>query len=1478
MIQEIKTDTLTEIDNNVTLTDYPETVRANEEALQQVAGLPVSEDYEGVRKNLAYQMQTDDEQMLYDTLQYNVTTGNISPEAAATYAKTYVPPVTTADTNISLEKAAADNAVEEALEDNQYVAINQTIDGDVAAQITKNLVWDSWNTRMQSDIANGIGPVNVAGDATESLFMTQMLENTADKAVYEGKKGFAATTEEIGELVRRAMVEGSPQELAQTLSRAEAMIKRNDNKLEQFSKLGYISYGGDPYLDTAGYVEAGGIAAQVFSKVATGVVKAAGNFSKLGKMLKASDKSTQVAEGILKSAGKPIQEGLEVSAAGRVDKDIAEIAAEKVAIKAVDESSLRGIYNTEELESISNFEKAKWKNKLSDSAIDVIDVNTVEGELGDLSTVVTIGNQEGKAMTIKQAHKEARRLGLDGANSRLVRDGEGALIQTTYFSKDGLTKEGWDEWLCWFEKGTNHSRILSGPLSYIKRKFLGSAISASKEANARVVAAQGRYAGAMHEYVNKYETSLGKLNKEQQRTAHILLEKMQEKKGRTLDEVLKDGFQADEKVIQTMRDYENLYNYQYYVTNKELTTTLHREGVRQYNDIIGTKQSIKANENNPNIIVRNLDGDIVDDLVNVSDNDYFLVKLYKDFNNGIDANTTHLLMPKITTEETAISKNLLPYRAGGPRYYELGEHYLKIGSSMINPKSGNKIKGLVKTITTASDPKSANEAKKEIEAVLEIAKTHDIEDAVGIQKALDDLDSKYFKVDTYEDFKRLVKHPDNPRGILDPDYDVQIVRHGQKYQYADGTFEELADGDEAMMDLLLNQQRFYTERGNILDSVNGEHARIVNVKESFDRMIEKTARVEAFSELYQWYDKELSKFSDLIVNWSSIKNLPIQQKIILADVGTFARAGREGKDLLRVRALESLMDHGIRVLDARTTGDKAIDSFMTHTARALDAVTFHNMTDKQVSNIAKLNPKGAAKGLVYNMAMIGSVPQFVAQSMGTLQTLSMGRFTKLEPLRAAFGWLPARLSILAKEFGYDKLEKILDKGTQGAFMMSDEAFAKFKYLMNELGGSVAAGLQIGYSKGMTKAYVEGNKSFWRRLERIALMPVNEANGANYMMATALAVMQKPKASVKELASLAHSLFQNMTKAGASKFQAGKVFLPFTDTFAQWSSFPTRFAELIGDPNLTGMQKAKYYLSAIAMFGLGGSFLSRDGALNANQLLVDKTGMSPEMADAWVSGLLNNALKEYGMTADFGPHAGEVFEPFIKILTDPTNFDIMSEIPMLNAGNQVYATYNAVKEILFPDDGVYDIQRAAAYVAKTRFTQTGLKNLARWYLASFDGRYYDSKGREVARGLDQTQANLIGLAGCTPVEARDNRELQAAMRSVEAMYKLADEDLEPLNKNIQYYMNGRQNEQAFDEAIRARTHAIQYWSKEIENRWGRTASYNWMKKQANALKFKNITQDTRKAGQRQLGDNLYRYIRNYVEKQIKIWENENGSVR
>lgn len=1478
MIKEIKTDNITEIDTNVSLTDYPETVRANEEALQQVAGIPVSEDYEAVRRNLANQLQIDDEQMLYDTLQYNVTTGGITPEAAARYAKEYTPAVTKNDINISLEKAAADNAVEEALEDNQYVAINQTIDGDVSEQITKNLIWDSWNTRMQSDIASGVGVTSTTGDAIESLLMTQMLENTADKTVFENKKAFAPTTEEVSKAVREAMVTASPQELSQVLSQAERLIKRNDNRLEQYNKLDYITHGGDPYLDTAGYVEAGGIAAQIGSKVITGVIKAAGNFSKLGKMLKTADKSTQVAEGVLKSAGKPIQQGAEVSSAGRVDTSIAEIAADKTAIKTVDDSSLRGIYSVEELESISKFERDKWKNKLTDSAVDVIDVNTVEGELGDLRTVVTIGNQEGKAMTIKQARKEARRLGLDDANSRLVRDGEGAFIQTSYFSKDGLTKEGWDEWLSWFEKGTNHARIISGPLSYIKRKFLGSAVSASKEAHTRAVAAQGRYAGAMHEYVKKFETNLGKLDKEQQRTAHILLEKMQEKKGRKLDDVLEEGFEADKKVIETMRDYENLYNFQHYTTNRELTTILHREGVRQYNDIIGTKQSIKANENNPNIIVRNEEGEIVEDLTTLSDNDYYLVKLYGEVNDGFDANTTHVLMPKLTTTEEAISRNIVPYRPGGPRFYTLGEYYLKIGSSMINPRSGNKIKGLVKTITTAIDPKSANEAKKEIEAVISIAKTHDIEDAVGIQRALDELDSKYFKVDSYEDFKSLVKSADNPRGLIDTDYDVQIVRHGQKYTYADGTFEELADGDEAMTNLLLNQQRFYTERGNILDSVNGEHARIVNVKESFDRMIEKTARIEAFNEMYQWYDKELSKFSDLIVNWNSIKDLPIQQKIILADVGTFARAGREGKDLLRVRALESLMDHGIRVLDARTSGDKAIDSVMTHTARAIDAVTFSTLNDTQVERIAKFNPKGFAKGIVYNMAMWGNIPQLTTQMLGTVQTLSMGRFTKLEPVRAAFGWLPARLSILAEECGFDKAAKILDKGTQGIFMMSDEAFAKYKYLMKEMGGSVSAGLQIGYSKGMTKAYVEGNKGFLRRLERIGLMPVNEANGANFLVATALAVMQKPKASIKELSALSHSLFQNMTKAGASKFQAGKVFIPFTDTFAQWSSFPTRFMELVGDKNLTNMQKAKYYLSAIAMFGIGGSFLGRDSTLNANKLLTDKAGLTQEEADAWTMGLINNYLKEYGMTGDYGPHMADIFEPFVNALMDPAGFDVLSEIPLLNAGNQVFATINAVKEILFPRDDVYDIKRAAAYVAKTRFTQTGLKNLARWYLADYEGRYYDSRGREIARNLTDEQADLILLAGAQPIEARENRENQAAMRSVEAMYKLADEDLDPINKNIQYYMIGKQNQEAFDEAIRARAKAISYWGAEIENKWGKVAAMNWKTKQTRALQFKNITTDTRKAAYKNLGDNLARYIRTYVDKSMKLWENENGSIR
>lgn len=1460
------TKTFQKIDISKVPNSYPESVKNNEEDLQSAAGVSLNEDYKGVRESLAADQIAAEEDMLYTVTQSNIKTGAVSPEAGAVFVKNYK-----VDTSpdVSLETAAASKQLDESYADNQHVAINSAIDGDQLEKIKRNLILQTWEKQERAAIEEGINPVDLTGDIIESFFQTQLLENTADRTVFEGKKTLEHSTQDLA-LRMREVVFNSPTTLdyVNNLKRVSAVIHRYPNKAEQMAKLDYFLGGGDEYVDVGGYVEGVGMLAGAAAK-GFKFLKAVGNVAGMSKAVKEGDKTLQITEGVLKSIGLPNAKADDIASAGKVSEATAEVAADKQALKASQLALEKGIYNEDELAEISSAEQKQWKAKLQDTSLDPIDIKTIEDDTGALHTVVVIGNEEGKAMTIKEARKQARHLGLDGANSGLVRDGEGAFIYTEYAPTQTNVKGGYDSWLIKGTRWTGIGRGISGPLNYIKRKFLGSAISASKEANARAVVAESKQMGNMKILVKEYETNLGKLNKQQVDKLNEINSKQHNGKGVWLsDDELRD-LGADDKVIQVMHDYRRLYEEDFMLINESKTREAHYKGVRQYNDVVGTKQSIKAHENDGSIIVRDTSGELVEDLSRFSDDDYFLVKLYDMGNDNAPANTTHILMPKINTQETKISKNLIGYQAGGPRDYMLGEYFIKTGSSMFNPKTGNKIKGFVKTITTATNPKSAAKAKKEIEAVLDIARRHDISDAVGIQKELDELDNELFKVDNYEQFKALVSTEENTKGLLDPDYDVQILRHGQSYSFKDGTFEEFNDADSALSNLIQNQQKFYTSRGNVLDSVNGEHARLIDIKESFDKMIEKASRIDAYNELYMWYDKELNKYKDLIVNWNSIKDLSIQNKLIEAQVGTFARAGREGEDLLRVRALESLMDHGQRILNSRTTADKVLDSAMTHVARWLDAVSLHTLDDKAIESVAKFNPVGFAKGCIYDMAMMLNIPQVILQTAGTVNTAMTGKWLTIQPVRAVFGWLPYRMSLVMENLGLGKAQNVFEKGAKAAFMMNDEAWSKFRWLMKEGGGDFIAGLQVGYSKSQTKSFEEGSKSIFRQLEHIALMPVNEANAMNYIVASAIAVMNNPKGSLRELSAVAHSLNTNMTKAGASKLQSGKTFIPL-DTYAQWSAYPLHFMEVAGDKNLTKEQRAKYYLSSMLLTGgVVGSLLPREAALNANQWLVNK-GMPVDMADMLTTGYAAAWLKEeYGLTIDLGAHGMEILQPFIDLVTDPTNFDIMANIPVANLGNQFTATAHAIKQLMLPDDNVYDYKRVCRVAASLKGLQSGLKNLARWCVADYEGRYYSTGGAEVVRGLDKTQAALIGIAGATPVEARENRDNQAAMRSVEDMYKLADEDMDTFNKNIQYYWNDREDEPAYLDAMKARQEAYTAWLSTIRDKWGNQAALNWGKRQYGKLySHKNITKDTRKAATNKLGIGITNFIKEYTHGSIR----------
>ena len=159
--------------------------------------------------------------------------------------------------------------------------------------------------------------------------------------------------------------------------------------------------------------------------------------------------------------------------------------------------------------------------------------------------------------------------------------------------------------------------------------------------------------------------------------------------------------------------------------------------------------------------------------------------------------------------------------------------------------------------------------------------------------------------------------------------------------------------------------------------------------------------------------------------------------------------------------------------------------------------------------------------------------------------------------------------------------------------------------------------------------------------------------------------------------------------------------------------------------------------------------------------------------------------------------------------------------------------------------------------------SGLRNLARWYIADIDGRYYSGHGEIIERGLDETQASLIGIAGMQPVEARKDLIKRGINNDIQSMYKYCDEGIDELLKAQAYYDMGGEYNDEYKQSTRAFTRAVAEYSKIIRERFGEEAANKWENK-VFKRRFEKITDKNR---------NLPYNVLKYIEEMYK-----NDSVR
>lgn len=1425
-----------------------------EEGLQELAGVEMNQDFAGTRQMIAVQRRKKLEQELYDVTEGNLKTGAVTPEAASEYMKQYVVD-STEDT--ALEEEAVENSFNQAMDSNSQTAINTLVDGADDDGVIKDIIIKEMDQMLLSTISEGLSnPFKVVGDLTESFVSTQLLENKLAIGKLTGTlMDTKVTTKDFAEaankLLYTAKRNGSKEDVVNTYNYIANAILSRDNAALQYEYYDYFVNSPDYLADIGGFAEGAGIVATVASKV--------GDIYKLGKAIRTASKTTQVQEGIAKTLLQPSQSSFKIADAGKLDDVTTDMAAEARANRLFDDLDRAGIYNKEELAELAESERTNIKNKLAPVSSDPIDIaNVVEGQDGLVSATITIGDNSGNAMTIEQAQKLAKRLGLPEDSYAITKQsGDGYLLQFEKYLEPKRTMDiRYNDWLTAIEKGTTPgARFLSGISHDLMNTFLGRTVT-SKEAYKKSIIAEGKEMAVRHELVKSYQNSYAKLNDIEKDEARNIIHKGLEGVGKWYsDEELVSDFNANDKLIKFYHDYREIANRLDIDRNVQEIRKMHRGGVRKWvneNDtLIGTKQSVKANAHNSRIIVKDFDtGEIVKDLSKFDDDSHFLVKLHRASNHS-DENFTHMLVRNDTWSEQAINGRVLGYRGGGPRHYENGQFFIKCGTSILNSATGNRVNGFVKTVTTADNIKDAQKAAREINQAMELYRRFQ-DNAAALQRALDSANFELFKIDRAEDLLQMIRTADNPKGVLDPAHDVQVLKAGERYKYKDGVFEDIVDADEGLQDLLQNEQNLYRGRGNILDSVNGPTMRLASIDEVYNNMVDKISHLEAYGELMQWYDKEFNKYKFFIGNMKDIENLPVAEKFMRAEI--LDRANLEGDALLKARAFENLRSNAIKVLNAQTAFQKKSRLIMESTARLIGAIPFNfAMKDSMVKAIAKANPTGFAKGIVYFNAMCANTAQALTQSLGILQSLSMGKWSKLSPIRASYGGLMSRFYFAAKNYGMDGVADALKTAIKKTSVMSDEQWSAFEAIMKKGGGELVSGLQPGYSKSMSKSYADTN-TIGRRFLNLMYAPVSETNGMNFIVSAMMAAIEaKPGTKFSDIYDEAHKLFLNMTRAGNSKFQAGKTFIPFTDTFAQWTSYPVRFLEaLTGGTGLTKWQRAKLLAGQIGLWGVGGTFLTREQETKARI----KMG---EDSNKWMLGLMGNYLKEKGIEWDQAPRLASLIDWAFKVMQNPEDIgEILGGAPALKSINQVWDTASSILSLFNPERSMGSKME---WIAQSKNTMTGLKNVARFWTANEQGLYYNTRGSVVAKDLTPTQAWLLML-GPKPGEVGEDIDAWVIIQDAKKYIKTAMDDLRPMIQDLKYNRNVPGDEDRARGALTKLSDTVEWYKAMIKSEWGSSPLYNSFVKEVNKAVWEtdNANENCIQALIKTLGMDYLQYVR------------------
>jgi hypothetical protein len=1323
-----------------------------EYALQEMADIPHTMDFKGLRENLALNQQ---EQDMYDMIQgaEQALKMGVNSVYVTDMVKNYIPQNTT---DISLEYEAASVATDKALADNELTYVNNMSEDEDVIQNVEDFAVNLQFSEIIDDInksAQEEGALKTIGSyvwhgLTSDISLINDIRSKVTAVDWGDATTYDAMNKKFIEHYNNTKENLGMEGLSSFLKTLKDQIKSIESPAGRL-QMKQIMTEGDTFGDFANGLPIIGALTP-----AAAVGKMSGNMKAAREAIKFSDDVMEtVPSGIKKVTRKDnlinyandveVHNSLEAS---KVD----ELTMNYIKNHKKDTGNVLSDVDKEILhKSVSNNSKAKRLD-----IVDVSDISVKEEGGIKLTTLMGNGLDGQSAMTKKGVDNLAKELGITDYKA-VKKDGSGYYLQTEVDSSS-----------------LDLSTSDFGSMGF-GRFFFGSS-NMPAWFHEELIANYRRATRMEKNLFDEYGKHLRKLSgRDKDAFVELYLEGQRANNNRgvwfNVDKLVKEG-KISQKTADAYTAFRKVSDMDYIISNTQIRNKLLKHGYisDDSGDIVKViKKGVTSMPNYSHMKIQYGDKILTarthsaEQLNKLLQNGDVLVEIAPISIKTSNLKYTHKIINPSKLKKT-LDFNILPYRAGGRRRYAYGTNFLKIG--VTEEYGGELVNAYSKVLGAVDDFNEAKKIRDELNKALNLMQTlKNTDDAVRVNSEIVNNPFKYLKIYNTEDLKAATEG-------LSLDQTVQILKEGESMVYNNGRrtlYEDPLDYDMAFAELSKVRGTYDSKRGNILDNLIGKEARLVNPFDIFDQTVRRASFNKYLGQLYDQMGQIFkNKYIDLIDTRvvSNPRTLSGEELLRNGKLKNLLEVPAEQRQALR----EAINIQNIykRLTNTPTDVDKYVKRMMNNLAGVFTKLGVKD--PKTLEFIASKDPFSYGRAMLFQTTLgLMNLKQLWAQSLGAVTMFPA------HPITYTRAILATPFVLTGYALRNSPVFKNLAKGLSTLTGISPKDFDNLLKYFDEMGTTM----------GTYRMPMSERVATWNSIEKLGAVmrsPVelgtNIANAVNDVAA----YLSSPVKNFKKIAARADDWSMNQTRATQSVFQAGQ-YLP-TKTIAQFTAWPYRVMEAMTlNKRLTTQEKIAIFLGQVAMWGATGTLFNKEHASKINRELYPHLQDIPEwLRDTFLEGAVTSFFREEGINVDEGIEGGGILSGAWKIADAILSEDISKidfELPgSFKAISRLTSTAKAMLELAYgvTADDNFDALKYAYNVSTDKNMASSFRNGARAFLGWYYHKNFNTAGKLVSDSVTKEQS--IGmLFGASLNDAAVSAELYNIYSDSERIIKELYED-------------------------------------------------------------------------------------------------------